>query len=296
MARISYQTQFRLLLAAVLTVGILLVVIPTYLVFKHLHFGQAATAARYDYPGPLRLSCPFGSRQGEAGTTQGATAEKGFRYVVKTPTNYDANQPHPLLVVFAPATISRTFSERYTGLTHAATSRGFIIVYADSQPLSTDNFREFDGIAGAVVERWCVDPERIYYTGHSDGGTSAMAMAFLEGIRNRPDAIVASAAGIRGQDLADYECPGPTEAMVLHNRGDDWFPLPEYGWNAAQWWARCNGCDPERTQILDNGCKSFQSCQPGGRTLYCERPGGHLDWPDMNTALLDFFTRAGAQP
>lgn len=75
--------------------------------------------------------CQAGSRAGAAGSIDGKVSADGIRYMVRTPSNYDATFAHPLLMVYAPAGLSRWGTERFMGLTTAATGAGFVVVYAD---------------------------------------------------------------------------------------------------------------------------------------------------------------------
>ncbi|MDI3327269.1 MAG: hypothetical protein QJR06_01830 [Alicyclobacillaceae bacterium] len=235
--------------------------------------------------------CAPGSRSGRAGVTNDLRTSKGFRYIVKTPANYDPNRMHPLIVVYAPAGMSAESSEQFVGLTRLATESGFIIAYADSQPLSIPAIIELGTIPQQIAEKWCVDVDRIYFTGHSDGGTVSTALAILKETRGIPAAIAPSAAGFRGEDLAAYECPGSLPVMVMHNRGDRVFP--GYGREAADWWATCNHCQsPPGTRaasgsdrVVYSGCKA--------PTIYYETNGEHSEWPGLNREIIEFFKNAG---
>lgn len=243
--------------------------------------------ADYSAAGSSEGGCPPGARPGPAGVTVDATA-RGFRFVVKTPANYDPGRLHPLIVVYAPAGFSAPLSEQLVGLTHLATASGFVIVYADSQPLTIPNILELGTIPQRVAEKWCIDRQRIYFTGHSDGGTVATALAVLEPTRAVPAGIAPSAAGFRRQDLAAYPCPPPLPVMVMHNRDDRLFP--GYGREAARWWAECNRCDPGTEPPPGTTTVVYQACS--APTVYFERRGRHQDWPNLNQEVIDFFRRA----
>ncbi len=210
--------------------------------------------------------------------------------MVKTPANYDPTRAHPLIVVYAPRFVSRTLSERFVGLTHDATAEGFLIAYADSRTLSPPAIDDLGTVPERIALRWCVDERRVFFTGHSDGGTVSTALAVLGKAPLAPAAIAPSAAGFRREDLEGYACPPPLSVMVLHNRDDGLFP--GYGAGAASWWVKCNGCEVERPEKREDGCVSYPACASGVTTLDCESEGSHLDWPARNRALLDFFLSA----
>lgn len=189
------------------------------------------------------LRCDPGTKPGTAGASNDEKTSAGIRYMVKTPFNYNSSIAHPLLMVYAPGGRNRYESEEYMYLTQAATAAGFIVAYADHRKMTTETIEELAEIPGLIEKKWCIDKKRIFLTGHSDGGTTAMGIAFLSGTKHIPAAIAPSAVGIRGEDLKEYHCPNPLPVMVMHSSHDTLFP--GYGKEAIEWWAACNGCDSE---------------------------------------------------
>lgn len=231
-----------------------------------------------------------GAAQGRAAGADERRTPGGVRFSVRTPSNYDPARAHPLLVVFAPARHSRIASERFTRLTPAATAAGFVVAYADSPRMSLEAVIDLGSIPALVARQWCIDLRRVFFTGHSDGGTVSTGLAVLEQTRRLPAAIAPSAAGMRGKDMQAYSCPARLSVMVMHNLGDRHFP----GWGAetARWWAKCNGCDPAPAPPDEAGCHSFPRCAGGVTTLLCETPGGHARWPGLDRRMIELFLAA----
>jgi polyhydroxybutyrate depolymerase len=231
--------------------------------------------------------CAAGSRPGLAGATDGKVSADGIRYMVRTPSNYDATFAHPLLMVYAPAGQSRWGSERLTGLTSAATGAGFVMVCADHRQLNITTIEQLGAIPELVAKEWCIDERRVYATGHSDGGTASLALAVLDKTKKIPAAIAPSAAGWTGKDLEEFQCREPIPVMVMHSKNDSLFS----GWGSqtATWWAGCNRCDVNKTKPVEGGCLAYQHCAPNSATLYCEGSGSHRDWPNLNRVMLEFF-------
>jgi len=231
--------------------------------------------------------CPAGARQGAAGATDGRVSADGIKYMVRTPSNYDPTFAHPLLMVYAPARMSRGASERLTSLTTTATGAGFVMVYADHKQLNISTVEQLGTIPGLVAKEWCINEKRVYATGHSDGGTASLALAVLDKTKRIPAAIAPSAAGWTGKDLEEFQCPDPIPIMIMHGKNDSLFP----GWGAqtSAWWAKCNSCDVTKTKTVEGGCRAYQGCAAGGATLYCEGAGSHRDWPNLNRVMLEFF-------
>jgi hypothetical protein len=231
--------------------------------------------------------CEPGTRSGPAGLSDGEKTSAGIRYMVKTPTNYDASIAHPLLMVYAPAGTNRYESENYMYLTHEATAAGFIVAYADHRKLSPTVIEELAEVPGLIEKKWCIDKKRIFLTGHSDGGTVAMGIAFLKGTKHIPAAIAPSAMGIRGKDLKEQSCPNPLPVMIMHSNHDSLFP--GYGKEAIRWWAACNGCETANPLQDADGCVRYKGCKNNVATSYCEGAGAHREWPGKNKTIIDFF-------
>lgn len=240
----------------------------------------------FAYPATAE-QCLAGSRSGATGATDGRVSAEGIKYMVRTPSNYNATFTHPLLMVYAPAGMSRWASERLTGLTTEATRTGFVVVYADHKQLNVETVEQLGKIPGLVAKEWCIDEKRVYATGHSDGGTASLALAVLDKTKKIAAAIAPSAAGWRGKDLEEFQCPAPIPVMIMHGKNDTLFP----GWGAqtSAWWAKCHGCDVTKTKTVEGGCRVYQGCASGGATVYCEGSGGHRDWPTLNRVMLEFF-------
>ena len=254
----------------------------------HDEFSQMGNASYSNNMNQAR--CAAGSRTGEPGEINGEATSEGIKYNIRMPLNYDPTIAHPLLVVYSPAKSNRAKTEKLTGLTLKATTAGFIVAYADHPELSPTSTIELGTIPGLISEKWCVDEQRVFLTGHSDGGTAAMALAFMAGTKNIPDAIAPSAAGIDYQDLRDRKCPKPIPVMIMHSVNDHLFP--KYGLQTSGWWAACNQCEPIPEKI-ENGCMAYSGCANGVKTWYCEGDKLHAQWPDINDTLIDFFVSIG---
>ena len=233
------------------------------------------------------LRCEPGAKPGTAGASTDEKTSAGIRYMVKTPVNYNASIAHPLLMVYAPGGKNRYESENYMYLTQEATAAGFIVAYTDHRKMTTETIEELAEIPGLIEKTWCIDKKRIFLTGHSDGGTTAMGIAFLNGTKHIPAAIAPSAVGIRGEDLNEYQCPNPLPVMVMHSSQDSLFP--GYGKEAIKWWAACNGCDTASPIKGADGCITYRGCKNNVTTRYCEGTGTHPEWPGKNKAIIDFF-------
>jgi polyhydroxybutyrate depolymerase len=246
--------------------------------------------AVYNYPAGNNTACAANERPGAAGIVDGEKTPAGIGYSVRTPANYDARIAHALLMVYAPAGLGARSTERQVMLTNSATAAGFIVAYADHRPGSPTTVKDLAAIPKLIAQKWCVDEKRIAATGHSDGGTVALALSVLPETRQLPAGIAPSAAGFTKQDLDAYSCPDPLPVMILHSADDSLFP--GFGAQTAAWWAACNRCDANPTPQADGACVSYANCANGVQTLYCEGKGHHARWPKRNEKLIEFFKTA----
>jgi polyhydroxybutyrate depolymerase len=253
---------------------------------------EGTLVASFSYaPAAHRGYCD--NKPGAAGATNGLSSRDGSHYNVRAPANLDPSYAHPLLVVYAPAGHSAEQNEALTRLTTDATSRGFIVAYVGSRPLSQRTIIGLARVPKEVASSWCVDPNRVYATGHSDGGTVSTALALMKETRGTVSAIAPSAAGFSGKDLEGFQCPEPTPVMIMQGKRDTHFP--GWGKQAALWWARCNACDFAKPPLpQDDRCVTFAGCVPGGRTVYCEGAGAHEDWPPLRSQINQFLESAGS--
>ncbi len=252
--------------------------------------GDHLRAAEFPYPEDALESCPGG--RGAVADHLARNTDADIRFRVVTPANYRAEVAHPLLVVWAPAGLNEALSERFTGLTGPATARGFVVVYVRSVPLGYEALRALAQVPEEIVAEWCIDPERIAYTGHSDGGTVSNALAVLPGLAMRPAAIAPSAMGMQAADMAGFSCPEPTAVLLMHNLDDDHFP--DYGPGVARWWADCNRCSGGRQAADHPGCEAFSGC--AAPTLLCRAPGNHAHWPGFDHDAMGFLARLLVRP
>jgi polyhydroxybutyrate depolymerase len=241
------------------------------------------------------IDCAEGSRLGPPGGEDGDLTAMGVNFNVRVPADYQATVAHPLIVVYSPAGVTDPLqTEQFTGLTPDALARGYLVAYPNHRsPQSQQVVLDLGTVASLVAQRWCIDEQRIFFTGHSDGGSVASLLP-LYGTTPPPRAIAPSAAGVNQGFVDQATCPlTPVSAMVIHSAGDTLFPLPEFGEPAADFWASCGACGMQGAALPD-GCVPYDGCPSGLEVQYCQTVGAHGMWYGLNAAMLDFFDRAGS--
>lgn len=208
-------------------------------------------------------------------------------YALRAPANFDPHRRHPLLVVFPAAGHTSRQSEAFTKFTKPATARGFIIIYPAHRTLSLPQIDRFAALVDSIAQQWCVDSSRIYFTGHSDGGTVSHVLSQRTQTNIKPSRLAPSAAGIRAADLDGLGCKQQASIMLMHNKDDELFPA--FGRSARDWWLRCNGCDEHSSHRDPIGCETYRNCAGASEVKYCEASGGHREWPQAREHILDFL-------
>ena len=239
-------------------------------------------------PVGIAAACSPGSRSGHTDLDDHLQTSDQLTIAVRTPSDYDPTRAYPLLVVFPPAGYDRRQAEIFYDLTTEATRRGFILAYSDHVSLSSTAVLQQAKVAATVASIFCVDVTKIAYLGHSDGGSVAEGIpTYTPQAGFAPRSIVASGAGITGEDLATMACPAIPSAMIVHSRADERFP--GFGHGAAEYWAQCAACSPMEPNASIAACRDFSGCAHGRRVTYCETALPHKRWPRMNNAMLDFI-------
>ena len=223
---------------------------------------------------------------GQAGRTDSLKTPNGLRYSVVAPSNYQANKQHGLLMMFPPAGFDHEMAEHYYQMTTQAHSQGYVVVYSASIPLSARALRLQNEVVPQVLANWCIDPQRIVYAGHSDGGTLSTGLTVRAQAQDpAPSSIVASAAGITQEDLQQEQCPAPLNVTVLHNPKDNLFP--GFGEGTVKWWAQCMQCaEPARTE--STGC-TVRQCSQGKVLRHCVTPEPHVKFPAVASHMLEWI-------
>ena len=223
---------------------------------------------------------------GQAGRTDSLKTPNGLRYSVVAPSNYQANKQHGLLMMFPPAGFDHEMAEHYYQLTTQAHSQGYVVVYSASIPLSARALSLQNEVVPQVLANWCIDPQRIVYAGHSDGGTLSTGLTVRAQAQDpAPSSIVASAAGITQEDLQQEPCPAPLNVTVLHNPKDNLFP--GFGEGAVKWWGQCMQCaEPAQTEAT--GC-TVRQCSQGKVLRHCVTPEPHVKFPAVASHLLEWL-------
>lgn len=266
--------------------------------------------------------------------TEAALVVGGDRPVeVRVPSSYDKSRPAPLLIILHGYTGSGRGQEAYFGLQQEAEARGFVTAYPDGTEDSNgeqfwnatdaccnfdasavDDAAYLDSVVTAIQAAVTIDPHRIFFIGHSNGGFMSYRMACTHADRI---AAIASLAGVTFAKSTDCRPSNPVAVVQIHGSADDTivfgggsiqghaYPGAE---ETAATWARYDGCAAAASSVdqrvdvdadLSDGekpaettVKRWSGCKPGGAVELWTIPGGsHVPTisDEFADAVLDFF-------
>lgn len=218
-------------------------------------------------------------------------------YDLFVPTPYDVDQPHA--VIFSYHGVGGTANTNQLKLdTFSTNNDGFSINVAPqgwpSAEWSENHFVPFNLDASLVVfdqvldklaAEYCIDLNRVFVTGHSNGGQMAFHLACLRGDRVRAAFPSGGRCFSYGPGVCDpyhdaaQQCTG--KAMVMSVMGaDDVTRHADEEATLAGFVAR-QGCSLATEPVLPSPCLRFTGCDAGDEVTSCRIPGlAHQIWKD----------------
>jgi polyhydroxybutyrate depolymerase len=220
---------------------------------------------------------------------------------VHVPASYDPTRATPVVLGFHGYTLSGAAQASASHMIAKADLEGFIAVHADG----TGGLRGWNagdccgtaassgiddvGFVGALLDeleaRLCVDADRIYSTGFSNGGFLSHRLACEMADRI---AAIAPVSGVMGVDVCNPARPVPV--FEVHGTSDSIVPYNGGGISGFRSvaetvadWADRNGCPagaPVETFAMgDATCEAHRGCGEGSEVSLCTIDGGGHQWP-----------------
>lgn len=275
-----------------------------------------------------------GSTGGGGGGTGGAAVIGGDRPVtMHISSKYDPATPAPLLVLLHGYSASGFVQENlYFKLASLADERGYIYAVPDgtfdkSNPPArfwnatdaccdffdsgVDDSAYLSGVVDQIKANYNIDPKRVYFVGHSNGGFMSYRMAC-----DHADQIAAivALAGATFKDDSKCNPSEPVAVAAIHGDMDETVPyaggtlgglaqIPG-AVETTEIWAAHDGCDLTITEgapkDLDTGLAGAettvsiydQNCKPGGHAeLWTIAGGKHVPAvsDDFRKSIFDFL-------
>lgn len=220
----------------------------------------------------------------------GAAATADRPYKVFVPSSYTESTPMPLVVLLHGYSASGDIQEAFFKLEPLAEERGFLTVHPDGLvdergnrfwnatnaccgfgANAADDVAYLSAIVEEISAEYTVDPKRVHFIGHSNGGFMSYRMACE---RSDLVASIVSLAGATFADAEDCAATEPVSVLQIHGTADETvsftggdifgnaYPSAE---GSATAWANYDGCgalEPTSTRLdLDGGIDGAESSE-----------------------------------
>ena len=215
-------------------------------------------------------------------------------FTAHVPPGYDGTELTPVVLDFHGLGSNSTQQQFFSYMDPLADAEGFIVVYPDGTQ-NADGDRAWDagicctdepvddvGFVRAMLDeldaRLCVDPDRRFATGMSNGGLFSYRLGC-----EAADVIaaVAPVAGALGIDpFTNCQPVRPMPLWQIHGTVDGRVPF-DGARLSAEYWAELNGCGGETSVTYQNGvvtCEAWD-CPAGSEVEFCTAEGVDHCWP-----------------
>ena len=259
---------------------------------------------------------PSDARAGE-GTVRDIDVQDVDRsYLLYVPTTYEPGvNPSPLVVNLHGATGNANGHRRDSEFDEIAEAEGVVVAYGEAPGgywnLEGDVERNYvTAVIDDVEATLCIDPDRIYLMGASQGGDLSTLLSCTMADRI---AAFATVAVLNHHAIA---CPdlSPVRVVAIVGATD---PITIGGFPGAPGpdppkplsdeiasWIDTNGCDPAPAESMpfpEVSRREFE-CAEGGTLVVYVHPGGHI-WPrspldaiDASTVAWEFLSASPTPP
>lgn len=192
-------------------------------------------------------------------------------YRVDLPATYDKGQALPLIMAFRGAVVSAASFRDYLGLP-SAVGAGAIVVHLDclNDASAWDVTRDLpyvDALLAKLVSSYCVDLDRVFAVGHSEGGAFVNTLGCLRGDTFRGIAPLSGGPGLG----SSATCQGDVAVWITQGNRD---VLPGAGRANRDFWVQRNGCELRTpTSVEPAPCVEYRACNAGSPVRFCEYDG-----------------------
>jgi polyhydroxybutyrate depolymerase len=258
---------------------------------------------------------PCAGKSGVAGTRQVTIHSGGIdrTFLLTAPPSALQGRPVPLVVVYHGVTSTGQIIQLDTRIPEKAAAEGFITAAGDGvgrswnagvccDPASTEGIDDVGftrDMVAAIEAEYCIDPARVYATGHSNGAAMVFRLAC------EASDLFAAFAPVSGS-LAVASCdPGTPRPIDIINSVSD--PIVPYVLGQASF-ARflthntCSAAREESHPASTTTCEAAPECAGGATTEFCSVTGLAHQWPgaiddpngpfDATDAIWEFFSRS----
>ncbi len=152
----------------------------------------------------------------------------------------------------------------------------------------------FDAMTEFVSDNYCIDTEKVYAVGFSQGGFMTNALGCERASVFKGLAPVAGWGPLGSQpSCGDANAAHP----IIQTQGDsDTTVTPALGQATRNFWLDRAGCQMTTTpSAFGQGCLEYQGCDEDKLVVYCTHSGGHSVPGEAGPRAWDFFQSLTAQ-
>jgi poly(3-hydroxybutyrate) depolymerase len=247
-------------------------------------------------------------------------------YELVLPKDYDGRTRFPVLFAWHGTSSSGDeFIDKYYGAIVDGVAGRALIVAPDGLienegewagmtrwQLSNVDGAFFDRMLDTLNREYCIDPTRVFSTGHSIGAYFTNYLGCTRGDRLRAIAPIAG-----GGPLDTSDCVGHPAVLIGHNPAECAtasppkcpfaVPWADTGWMSTKLWAQRNGCEvpdpmPETAFDGEPPCRALPGCDAKSPVTLClydyeSMFAGPHAWPTpwMARLITDTFLRLPAE-
>jgi poly(3-hydroxybutyrate) depolymerase len=197
-------------------------------------------------------------------------------YELSVPTGYTGSTPLALVFAWHGANIDGETARRFFNVEDSAGDAA-IVVYPDGSQVGWDasagssDLQVYPTLRDALLSSYCIDPQRIFSTGHSTGAVFTNVLGCLYGDSLR------AIAPVEGTPPTGT-CAGKVAAIIVHGQNDPLIPIAQ-GQATRDFFLKQNGCSMlTSTWAAQPACVEYQGCSSDLPLLWCVHDEGH-SWP-----------------
>lgn len=220
------------------------------------------------------------------------------RFDLFIPSAYDADTPLPVVLNFHGYTSNPSQQAFFSEFNGPAEDHSMIVVYPAGTANSwnggsccgqaASNDVDDVGFARALVDHvaeiLCMDPDRVYAMGMSNGGFMSHRLACEA---SDVFAAIGPVAGVLGIPPEDCNPSRPVPVLHFHGTNDTLVPYDGGAINVSvaetmSGWASRNGCDAQSEvtfEMADVTCETWPSCDADVEVTLCTIENGGHCWP-----------------
>jgi polyhydroxybutyrate depolymerase len=211
-------------------------------------------------------------------------------YILYVPTTYKANRSMPLVFNFHGLGSNAASQFAYSELAGLAEKFKFIMVAPNGLGNSWNGgyccgFAAANGIddvgftsdmIDTISSEYCINPDRIYSTGISNGGFMSYRLGCDLSDR------IAAIGPVAAANVTTSCAPSRPVPVIAMNGTDDVLVNYAGGLASVQAWAAGNGCSATPEVVYEEGevtCVAYEDCDEGATVELCTVEGGGHNWP-----------------